>query len=175
MAGLLACSPAWFPRHLKDARDSRAADLRTYIYRELTSPLSEHAKRPWPQLRLSCRIHLAFTMALPPKWYQFLVSVFASLGSLLFGYDLGVIASAIASPNFKSKFGDDPDEVGAVVSIFTGGAFFGAMFAGPTGDRLGRKITILIGALIFCLGGALQTAASHINFLYAGRCLAGVG
>jgi sugar porter (SP) family MFS transporter len=114
-------------------------------------------------------------MALPPKWYQFLVSVFASLGSLLFGYDLGVIASAIASPNFKSKFGDDPDEVGAVVSIFTGGAFFGAMFAGPTGDRLGRKITILIGALIFCLGGALQTAASHINFLYAGRCLAGVG
>ena len=28
---------------------------------------------------------------------------------------------------------------------------------------------------MFCLGGALQTAASHINFLYAGRCLAGVG
>lgn len=47
-------------------------------------------------------------MALPPKWYQFLVAVFASLGSLLYGYDLGVIASAIASPNFKMNFGDDP-------------------------------------------------------------------
>jgi hypothetical protein len=49
-------------------------------------------------------------MALPPKWYQFLVSIFASLGSLLFGYDLGVIAEAIASPNFIERFGDDPDE-----------------------------------------------------------------
>ncbi|KAI9149107.1 MFS sugar transporter [Paramyrothecium foliicola] len=114
-------------------------------------------------------------MALPPRWYQFLVSVFASLGSLLFGYDLGVIASAIASPNFKARFGSDPDEIGAVVSIFTGGAFCGAALAGPIGDRLGRKITILIGAIIFCIGGALQTAATNINFLYSGRCLAGVG
>lgn len=50
-------------------------------------------------------------MALPPKWYQFLVSVFASLGSLLYGYDLGVIAEAIASGNFKAKFGENPDEM----------------------------------------------------------------
>lgn len=61
------------------------------------------------------------------------------------------------------------------MSIFTGGAFFGAMFAGPTGDRLGRKMTILIGACIFLVGGALQTGAQNIKYLYSGRCLAGVG
>ncbi|KAJ9639318.1 hypothetical protein H2199_006351 [Coniosporium tulheliwenetii] len=99
-------------------------------------------------------------MALPPKLYQFLVSVFASLGSLLFGYDLGVIAEAIAS---------------AVVSVFTGGAFLGAMFAGPSGDWFGRKLTILIGGVIFCLGGALQTGAQSLAYLYAGRCIAGLG
>jgi hypothetical protein len=63
-------------------------------------------------------------MALPPKVYQvcthsrsrnhivitksrntqFLVAIFASLGSLLYGYDLGVIAEAIASPNFNALF-----------------------------------------------------------------------
>lgn len=43
-------------------------------------------------------------MALSPKWYQFLVGVFASLGSLLYGYDLGVIAQVIASQSFKTKF-----------------------------------------------------------------------
>jgi len=62
-----------------------------------------------------------------------------------------------------------------VVSVFTGGAFFGAMFAGPSGDMIGRKKTILVGAVIFCLGGGLQTGAETINYLYAGRCLAGVG
>lgn len=64
---------------------------------------------------------------------------------------------------------------GAVVSVFTGGAFFGAMFAGPFGDRLGRKKTILAGALVFLLGGGLQTGAKNLGYLYAGRLIAGAG
>lgn len=115
-------------------------------------------------------------MAIPPKWYQFLVGVFASLGSVLYGYDLGVIAGVIAAPSFLSYFDNPSDaETGAIVSVFTGGAFFGAMFAGPTGDWLGRKRTILTGAIIFCLGGALQTGAQSVNYLYAGRVIAGLG
>lgn len=49
------------------------------------------------------------------------------------------------------------------------------MFAGPVGDYLGRKMTILIGSLTFLLGGGLQTGAQTINYMYSGRCLAGVG
>lgn len=33
----------------------------------------------------------------------------------------------------------------------------------------------MIGALIFCLGGGLQTGAQTINYLYSGRAFAGVG
>ncbi|PPJ52536.1 hypothetical protein CBER1_10174 [Cercospora berteroae] len=114
-------------------------------------------------------------MALPPKWYQFLVAVFASLGSLLYGYDLGVIAGAVASENFVSTFDPTNSEVGAVVSVFTGGAFIGAGLAGPTGDSLGRKLTILIGSVVFILGGALQAGAQGLSYLYAGRAIAGIG
>ncbi|KAG9195084.1 hypothetical protein G6011_00204 [Alternaria panax] len=115
-------------------------------------------------------------MALPPKVYQFLVGLFASLGSLLYGYDLGVIAQVISSAAFKRKFDTPSDnETGAVVSVFTGGAFFGAAFAGPVGDFLGRRMTILIGAVIFILGGSLQTGAQNLGYLYAGRIFAGVG
>ncbi|KEF58493.1 uncharacterized protein A1O9_06419 [Exophiala aquamarina CBS 119918] len=114
-------------------------------------------------------------MALPPKWYQFLVGVFASLGSYLFGYDLGVIAEVVASNTFKDKFHPNDTESGLVVSMFTTGAFFGAMFAGPSGDYLGRRWTIVIGAIIFCLGGGLQTGAETIAYLWSGRFLAGLG
>lgn len=62
---------------------------------------------------------------------------------------------------------------GLVVSMFTTGAFFGAALAGPTGDYLGRRWTIAIGALIFCLGGGLQTGAENISYLYSGRFFAG--
>jgi sugar porter (SP) family MFS transporter len=61
------------------------------------------------------------------------------------------------------------------VSVFTGGACFGAGFAGPCGDKLGRKKTIMIGAIIFCLGGALQTGAQGLSYLYSGRAIAGFG
>jgi MFS family permease len=64
---------------------------------------------------------------------------------------------------------------GAVVSVFTGGAFFGAAVAGPSGDALGRKWTIMIGAVVFCLGGALQTGAQALSYLYSGRAIAGLG
>ncbi|KAK0257439.1 hypothetical protein LTR35_018225 [Friedmanniomyces endolithicus] len=56
-------------------------------------------------------------MPLNPKVYQFLVSIFASVGSILYGYDLGVIAGAIASPDFKSRFTPTTSESGAVVSF----------------------------------------------------------
>jgi MFS family permease len=106
---------------------------------------------------------------------QFLVGLFASLGSLLYGYDLGVIAQVIASQSFNAEFKPEKNETGAVVSVFTGGAFFGAAFAGAIGDRLGRRWTIFIGAMIFCLGGALQTGAMSLAYLYSGRAIAGLG
>jgi hypothetical protein len=41
---------------------------------------------------LSVVVGKSVIMVLAPKLYQFLVGVFASMGSILFGYDLGVIA-----------------------------------------------------------------------------------
>jgi MFS family permease len=97
------------------------------------------------------------------------------MGSALFGYDLGVIAGVVGSSNFKELFQATPAQNGAVVSLFTGGAFFGAFFAGPSGDWFGRRMTIFFGALIFIVGGAVQTAAQSLNYLYAGRFFAGLG
>ncbi|KAJ5936359.1 general substrate transporter [Penicillium verhagenii] len=114
-------------------------------------------------------------MSLPPRWYQFLVCVFASLGSVLYGYDLGVIAEAIASPSLVNEFNINTTESGAITAVFTGGAFFGSIFAGPLGDYSGRKITILVGSIVFLLGGGLQTGAPTVAFLYAGRAIAGLG
>lgn len=114
-------------------------------------------------------------MALSPHTYQFLVGVFASMGSVLYGYDLGVIAGVVGSSSYDSKFSPTPAMNGVIVSLFAGGAFLDALFAGPTGDWVGGRGTILVGSLIFILGGAIQTAAQTIHYLYAGRALAGLG
>lgn len=113
-------------------------------------------------------------MAGSPKLYQFALGLVASLGSLLLGYDLGVIAAVVASPSFHSHFNQpNPTQVGVVVSMFTAGAFFGALFGGTTADYLGRRWTMVFGSAIFILGGALQTAGVNLAYMYSGRLIAG--
>ncbi|CAG7990604.1 unnamed protein product [Penicillium nalgiovense] len=114
-------------------------------------------------------------MRLSPSWYQFLVGIFASLGSFLYGYDLGVIAAVLVCQSFESKFQANETETGVVVALFTAGACIGAGLAGPGGDLLGRRRTISLGCLIFTLGGCLQTAAKTLAYLYSGRLIAGLG
>ncbi|ETS73341.1 hypothetical protein PFICI_14946 [Pestalotiopsis fici W106-1] len=110
-----------------------------------------------------------------PKTYQFLVGVFAALGSFNYGYDLGVIGGSVASSSFIAQFHPEAKETGAIVALFTGGGFFGAAAAGPIGDWLGRRVAIIIGAIIFCLGGALQVVGQTLAFFYAGRAIGGLG
>ena len=43
------------------------------------------------------------------------------------------------------------------------------------GERLGRRMSILIGCAILCVGAALQTAAYGIPQMIVGRIVAGVG
>lgn len=113
-------------------------------------------------------------MAIPPKLYQFLVCCFASIGSFAYGYDLSVIAQVLASESFTERFNPSVNERGAIVSLFTGGAFFGALLAGYLGDQVGRKYTISIACIIFIVGGVLQAACVNLAMILAGRFIAGV-
>jgi MFS family permease len=97
---------------------------------------------------------------------NYIAAVFAAFGSFLFGYDSGIIGSVI-SPSynrFHEYFrGDRPDYVdpnitGAIVSVFAGGAFFGALLAGYTANKIGRKRTIQLGSIIATIGGS---SSSH--------------
>lgn len=65
-------------------------------------------------------------------------------------------------------------EIGLIASLLTAGAFVGAAFAYPCSDYFGRRATILVGGLIFCLGGAMQTGATTYGIILAGRFIAGV-
>ncbi|KAG8745574.1 hypothetical protein FRC10_007752 [Ceratobasidium sp. 414] len=109
--------------------------------------------------------------------FNFFVATFAAIGSFLFGYDSGIIGSVI-SPNFvrfHEYFGNPGDQIlGAVVSTFAGGCFFGAMVAGWLADRVGRKRTIQIGSFVAVLGCSLQTGAQNISYLMVGRVIAGL-
>lgn len=81
----------------------------------------------------------------------------------------------VASQSFLDKFNPSTTQIGLVASLLTAGAFLGAGLAGFFSDELGRRFTILIGGVFFCLGGGLQTGAVNYGYIMAGRFIAGIG
>lgn len=50
-----------------------------------------------------------------------------------------------------------------------------SILAGRLGDALGRRQTLFLGATIFVVGGAVQTATTGFNVMTLGRLVSGAG
>lgn len=110
------------------------------------------------------------------------VGVFAAFGGVLFGYDTGTISGVLGMQYVKDHFPSNKDgkftssESSLIVSILSLGTFVGAMIAPYPSDMFGRRITLIVSTLVvFNLGIILQTAATDIKVLVAGRVFAGLG
>ncbi|KAL5402930.1 hypothetical protein PMIN06_010184 [Paraphaeosphaeria minitans] len=104
-----------------------------------------------------------------------LISFVISLGGLLFGYDTGYISSVLVT--IGTSFGHElsSSEQELVTSLTSGGAFVGAICAGLTADRFGRKMPIWSACIVFIIGTVLQTAAYHVAQFAVGRFVVGLG
>lgn len=106
----------------------------------------------------------------------YFTSVFVSLGVFLFGYDQGVMSGIITSEYFL-KFFNNPSrfEIGSMVAILEIGALVSSLLVGRLGDAIGRRKTILYGAIIFVIGGAVQTFTTGFISMIIGRTISGLG
>lgn len=68
-----------------------------------------------------------------------------------------------------------PSQTSLIVSILSAGTFFGALWAAPTGDFLGRRLGLIAACCVFNLGVILQTASTALPMFIAGRFFAGFG
>ncbi|KAI1409625.1 general substrate transporter [Hypoxylon sp. FL1857] len=94
-----------------------------------------------------------------------------------FGYDQGIFAGALISPDFLEIFPETkvPGVSGITSSCFSLGAFFGCLASFLLGDRLGRKKSIYVGLVVNVIGVVLQIAAYHLPQMIVGRVLNGFG
>jgi MFS family permease len=131
----------------------------------------------------------------------YLIVAFAAFGGIFFGYDTGWMGGVLNMDYFIKQYtgyeypdiehpGASPDVIKAyrnekfsvpswqqslTTSILSAGTFFGAIIAGDLADFIGRRMTIIFGCAIFCVGGILETASTGLNVMVAGRLIAGFG
>ncbi len=79
--------------------------------------------------------------------YTILISLVATLGGFLFGYDSGVINGTV--DGLKIAFQSEDIGTGFNVASMLLGCAVGAFFAGQMADKIGRKKVLMISAICF--------------------------
>ncbi|MBD3779640.1 MAG: sugar porter family MFS transporter [Micrococcales bacterium] len=99
------------------------------------------------------------------------ITVVATFGGLLFGYDTGVINGALDP--MVADLGLTPATEGLVTSSLLVGAALGALVCGRLADRLGRRRTLVVLAVVFFLGALGSVAAPSFEVMVPMRLVLG--
>ncbi|CAI7621745.1 unnamed protein product [Penicillium glandicola] len=110
------------------------------------------------------------------KWLQYRITAACGAGFLLFGYDQGVFGGLLDNEPFLETFGNPSVTIqGQIVATYDIGCIIGTLVTMFSGDKLGRRRTILIGCCILIVGAILQTSSYSLTQMIVGRIIAGVG
>ena len=105
--------------------------------------------------------------------YLIFLSVVAALGGFLFGYDTAVISGTIAQ--VTQLFQLDALQQGWYVGCALVGSIIGVLFAGILSDKLGRKLTMVISAILFSASALGCALCTDFMQLVVYRIIGGVG
>ena len=97
----------------------------------------------------------------------------AALGGFLFGYDTAVISGTIAQ--VTQLFQLDALQQGWYVGCALVGSIVGVLFAGILSDKLGRKLTMVISAVLFSTSALGCALSADFAQLVVYRIIGGVG
>ena len=110
--------------------------------------------------------------------YIALLTLIATLGGLLFGYDTAVISGAVGSLRayFINPRNLDPNAANSLLGFVTSsaliGCIVGGVFGGWVSTRIGRKRGLIVAAVLFLIS-ALGAAAPEFPFAPIGQGGAG--
>lgn len=105
--------------------------------------------------------------------FNILLLIWSFLAMFADGYDIS--AMAFAAPELVRQWGVPRAEFGVVFSASLFGVLFGAPLLGYMGDKLGRRVAIVTGSLIFGVFTLAMMWATNLDQMTVLRFLTGIG
>ena len=105
--------------------------------------------------------------------YLFIITLVASLGGFLFGFDMAVVSGIL--PLLKKQFSLSAFQEGWFVSSALVGCIIGVAISGELSDRLGRKKPLMLAAFLFLLSALGCSGLPTLPGIIAARVMGGIG
>lgn len=105
--------------------------------------------------------------------YLFIITLVASLGGFLFGFDMAVISGIL--PLLQKQFSLTDFQQGWFVSSALVGCIIGVAISGELSDRLGRKKPLILAALLFLLSASGCALLPSLSGIIVARIMGGIG
>ncbi|KAK9312231.1 general substrate transporter [Lipomyces starkeyi] len=103
------------------------------------------------------------------------ISAFIALGGVLIGFDVSSMAGVVGTQPYQSYYGNPLGvRQGGITGAIAAGSVIGALSSSALGDLLSRKVTIQLGAVLWCIGASLQASSTGIAMLIVGRIVSGL-
>jgi MFS family permease len=109
--------------------------------------------------------------ASPRLYNNFLVTI-AGLGGLLYGIDIGIIDPALGYLGQTMSMTEENKSI--IVAAVLGGSMFASVIAGFFADLLGRKLMVIVSAVLFVASVAIIFFSQSYVPLLLGRILQGM-
>lgn len=119
----------------------------------------------------------------------YVITAVAVIGGALFGFDISSMSVQLGTNQFRCYFNQGPDgppfnnkrqcsgmtsaRQGGVTAAMPAGSWLGALVSGFVSDKLGRKKSIMIGCIFWCIGSAIVSASQNVAMLVVGRVING--
>ncbi len=104
--------------------------------------------------------------------YNRLLLLVAGLGGLLYGVDVGIIASAL--PYLEATSGFNAGQLSFIVAAVLLGSVISTLFAGTLADAMGRKNLMSLSGVLFVVSIPMIALSHGYGALVLGRLLQGV-
>ncbi|KAH6621690.1 hypothetical protein B0J18DRAFT_233990 [Chaetomium sp. MPI-SDFR-AT-0129] len=108
-----------------------------------------------------------------PKYFTWIIVLFASMGGLLSGLDQSTISGA--NLFLPVDLGLDERQNSLVNAAMPLGAVGGALILSPSNEIFGRRWSIIISCILYTIGAALEAGAVNYGIIIGGRVLLGMG